>query len=247
MTGEQPDQILKQLRDIIANLKPNAAGQHRLPTERELAETLGAQRSTVRERLAALETLGLINRTQGRGTYLSMPQSIFIQFYFEVALQLNYISVDELQQAREMIEREIARLAALNATPEHTEALKDALARMMNPQSVDAAVDADYEFHLALAHAAQNPVIILIIEGLAVVLRRVLARRLQMVRMVAGSAERLNAAHKNILEAVRDRDPEQAAEAMEEHFWVWKRESSKVSSLYIGEDASDDDVPSGQR
>jgi DNA-binding FadR family transcriptional regulator len=233
---EHSDEILKQLRDIIANLKPNALGQHKLPTERELADILGVQRSTVRERLAALETLGLINRTQGRGTFLSMPQSIFMQFYFEVALQLNYISIDELQQAREMIEREIARLAALYATPESIATLEDALARMIHTHNVDEAVNADYEFHLALAHATQNPVIILIIEGLSVVLRRVLTRRLQMIRMVAGFANRLDVAHKNILEAVRNRDPEQAAEAMEEHFWVWKRESSKVASLYIGEE-----------
>ena len=61
------------------------------------------QRPTVRDRLTVLETLGFLQRRQGSGTFLSLPNSQFLQFYFEVSLKLGFISIDQMQGALEMI------------------------------------------------------------------------------------------------------------------------------------------------
>jgi GntR family transcriptional repressor for pyruvate dehydrogenase complex len=225
------DDILAELREMLSRLEPDSAGRVRLPTERQLAESLGVQRTTVRERLAALETIGLIRRTQGSGTFLAVPQAGFLQFYFETALRVGHFTQAEVQEAREVLEREIARLAALSATQDDIAALGEALAAMAGNEHPDGRVAADMDFHLALARAAHNPVIDLIVEGLSLVLRQALRQRIYRIHALAGMAARVTAAHRAVLEAVQERDPDQAAEAMDEHFAVWKRESSKVSNL----------------
>jgi GntR family transcriptional repressor for pyruvate dehydrogenase complex len=97
-------------------LRPDSSGRIKLPTERELADQLGIQRPTLRDRLTVLETLGLLQRVQGSGTYLALPNSRFLQFYFGVALKLGFISIDQIQSAMEMIGREMAGAAAIQAS-----------------------------------------------------------------------------------------------------------------------------------
>lgn len=99
-------------RILMTTFESGPDGENRLPPERRMAELLQVQRSTLREALATLENLGVIERTQGRGTYLRLPDARIIQLYFDLALRLGYVTIEELETAREMLEREIARRAA---------------------------------------------------------------------------------------------------------------------------------------
>lgn len=224
------DTTFVQLTDLLAVAQPDAHGVVRLPTERALAQSLHVQRSTVRERLASLEALGLIRRAQGSGTYLSLPNSAFVQLYFDTALKLGHFTTAQLEQAREMLEREIARVAATSATPDDIAMIEDALARMLAAGDVAQGDQADYEFHVWLARAAHNPVITLIISGLASVLYEVLQQRRRTIRAVPGGAERTNATHMPILAALRARDPQGAVAAMDAHFRVWEQESGRAQA-----------------
>ncbi|MCG8351920.1 MAG: FCD domain-containing protein [Chloroflexales bacterium] len=221
------DATFEQLKELLVQIQPDANGVARAPTERELAKALDVQRSTLRERLASLEVLGLIRRTQGSGTYLALPDSGFVRLYFEMALKLGYFNIEQLQQAREMLEHEVARVAACSATPDDLAALQAALDRMLTTQSVAEGDEADYQFHLSLMQATHNPVITLIMEGLASVLYQVLQQRRQLIRTIPGAAERTNATHILIVQAIFDHDPEQAVRAMENHFAVWNEESTR--------------------
>jgi GntR family transcriptional repressor for pyruvate dehydrogenase complex len=224
------DATLEGLKALIVGLQPDTQGLARLPTERELARTLDVQRSTLRERLAALEALGLIRRTQGSGTYLSLPDSTFVQFYFELALKLGYFSAEQLGQARELIEREVARTAATHATAADLQALEAAYAQLEAATSVEAGDTADYAFHLALCRAAHNPVIGLLMDGLASVLFQALQQRRRVLRAVPGAAARTNATHRPLLDAIHARDPERALAAMDEHFRAWDREARLIDN-----------------
>lgn len=227
------DPLLSKLRDVLLELGSAASPSSRttkLPPERELAARLGVQRSTLRERLAMLEQLGVLKRMQGSGTYVSLPNSEFIRFYFDLALALGLISIEELNVAREALEREIARRAAKMASADDVAEL-DRLARQML-QATDAQerLEADYQFHLRLAASARNPVVSIIIDGLSNVLRRSLYQRHFLVRSVPGAAKRTDASHGPLVEAIRARDPEAALAAMDAHFRIWDEESSKVLS-----------------
>ncbi|PWG61501.1 FadR/GntR family transcriptional regulator [Sediminicurvatus halobius] len=233
--NREGDSLFRRLtEEIIAKLKADTHGRVRLPTERDLARQLRVQRHTLRERLAALESLGLIQRVQGSGTYLVLPQSQFVQMYFEVALKLGYISVEELMRAQEMIEREIAYSAALHASTDEVDAMNRYLERTRSAEG-EGVVDAHHGFHTALARASHNAVIVLLVDGLASVLRHVLERRVENVRQVPGAEERVRETYGAILSAIRYRDPEEARMAMDEHFRVWRRESAKVTTLHLDE------------
>jgi GntR family transcriptional regulator, transcriptional repressor for pyruvate dehydrogenase complex len=227
------DPILAKLRDLLLELGSTASPSSaaiKLPPERELAARLGIQRSTLRERLALLEQMGVLKRTQGSGTYVSLPNSELIRFYFDLALALGFISIEELEVAREALEREIARRSATMASAEDVAELNRLAQRMQHATEAQERLEADYHFHMRLAASARNPVISIIIDGLSNVLRRTLYRRHFLVRSVPGAATRTDASHGPIVDAIRARDPEAALAAMDAHFRIWDEESSKVLS-----------------
>ena len=121
---EDADDLLVRIIEIAMRTRADDTGRIRLPTERELSEMLDVQRPTVRDRLTILETLGFVERRQGSGTYLSLPNAQFLQFYFEVSLKLGFFSVDQMQRAMEMIGLEMVSNAAIHASAEDIDLLE---------------------------------------------------------------------------------------------------------------------------
>ena len=232
------DDILGKIIELILNLTPDAKGEVRLPTERELAINLNIQRPTVRERLTTLETLGFISRTQGRGTYLSMASSSVIQLYFEIALKLGYIRVEEMQSAMEMIVREAAASAAVSASPENIRLLVRTVDNEPKDDSIDGHVVLQFEFHSLLVRSSGNPVMVLLFEGIANVVREVLRRKIRVMQLVSGAFNRNLEARRYIVEAIQNREPDTTRTAIDEYFWLWRREEAKISILSYGDHAT---------
>lgn len=233
--SEDTDGLLTRIIEIAMRIRADESGRVRLPTERELSEMLDVQRPTVRERLTVLETLGFVTRRQGSGTYLSLPNAQVLQFYFEVSLKLGFLSLEQIQQALEMIGKEMAMTAAIDASKEELDALEAVLGRMAEAVSIDAFAQCQLDFHIGLARASHNPVITLIIDGLTSVIRAVMTNRVRMISVVKGSFDRSVATHRAVVQALRDREPEMARIALQECFSLWRRESSKISMLYVTE------------
>jgi GntR family transcriptional repressor for pyruvate dehydrogenase complex len=231
-TPNQVDHLLWQIIEIGADLAPDQSGRIKLPTERELAERLKVPRPSLRERLAVLETMGFISRAQGSGTYLTFPKPLFLQIYFDAAWRLGFISTEELQRAQLMLIREIAALAATQRVAEDLDLLKEAFARMKDATESEDLLDAHHEFYRSLTLSTRNPVIQLLIEGLGLVLRRVMQQNLQLIRMVPGAQARNLEAHASILTAIENSDPDLARIAIDDFFRGISRERSKVSILY---------------
>jgi GntR family transcriptional regulator, transcriptional repressor for pyruvate dehydrogenase complex len=230
--SNQVDHLLWRIIEIGADLTPDQNGRIRLPAERELADLLKVPRPTLRERLAVLETMGFIERAQGSGTYLTFPRPVFLQVYFDAAWRLGFISIEELQRAQLMLVREIAALAATQRVAEDLKLLGDVLARMRQEAGSEELLDAHHEFYRSLALSTRNPVILLLIEGLSLVLRRVTEQNLQLIRMVPGAHARNLEAHARILAAIENSDPDLARIAIDDFFRGISRERGKVSILY---------------
>ena len=231
--SEDTDDLLIRIIEIAMRVRADESGRVRLPTERELSETLDVQRTTIRERLTVLETLGFLTRRQGSGTYLSLPNAQVLQFYFEVSLKLGFLSLEQIQQALEMIGMEMAVTASIDASAEELDALDTVLGRMAKAASIDCFAQCQLDFHIVLARASHNPVISLIIDGLTSVIRAVMTNRVRMISVVKGSFDRSVATHHRVVQALRDREPEMARIALQECFSLWQRESSKISMLYV--------------
>lgn len=232
---EEADDLLARIIEIAMRTRADSSGRIRLPTERELSELLDVQRPTVRERLTVLETMGFVQRRQGSGTFLALPNSQFLQLYFEVGLKLGFVSIEQMQRALEMIGLEMVNSAAIQSEAADIDRLEQIVARLKAAQDIHAFVDGQFEFHAGLARACHNPVISLLIDGMARVIRTVLLNRMRVLSMVRGAFDRNVDAHAAVIQALRDREPELARTALQECYALWRREASKISMLHLTE------------
>lgn len=219
--------LLTQLHDFVSVSEISRDGRLKLPPERTLCERFSMHRSSVRNALSVLHSLGFIERRQGSGTFLKMPEPVFIQLYFELALKLNYISVDHMESAREMFEQEIVQAAAKDPAPQELEKLETLCARVINTADAADGIQADYEFHEQLAIMAGNPAILIIFQGLSSVLKKVLHHRRVLARQSPLALQKTNATHIAIVAAVKARDPDQARQAMYDHFETWNQQTMR--------------------
>ena len=205
--------IVNQLQARIRQ----GALQHgaRLPSERVLAEQFGVGRSSVREAIRFLELQGLVETRHGSGSFVN-TQSLDAVTALMVLAQGGGVS-DELQdifEMRHLLEPQIAGLAAQRATPEDVGRLT-AILEEQHRQILEGetGVDADTEFHFALAAATHNNPLLKVVNAVEDVLRRSRDRYLQR----PGRPERSMQSHHQILEMVRNGDDAGARRAMDHH------------------------------
>src|SRR3954462_7459813 len=145
-------EIVKQLTSFLAagHFQPGS----RLPPERQLAESLGVGRSAVREALAALELLGIVSVRPGSGTYLKGSVSELLPQTLSWGLWLGEPKTVELIQVRQVLEVQVARLAAELASDEQRDAIDATLVTMREHRDdFRVFVEADMRFHQVIAEA----------------------------------------------------------------------------------------------
>jgi GntR family transcriptional repressor for pyruvate dehydrogenase complex len=187
----------------------------RLPPERELVDRLGVSRTVVREALNLLEARGLISIEHGRGAVVSGGNTRAVRDTLGLLLRVRPRALWELLEMRQILEVEIAGLAAERAGPEDTAAMRVQLERML--AAVDAPegyVDADVEFHALLARAARNDVLLTMIGPIGELLRA--SRQVSAARR-PGSVLRALGEHEEILRRVEEGDAEGARREMRAH------------------------------
>ena len=198
-----------------------------LPSERELGDQFQVSRTAVREAFKALREKGLVEVRPGRGTFITNGTSRAARNSFGLMMRIDQTEgSQDLVEVREIFEPEIAALAATRATDEQIAGMQAAVATMdASMTNAHTFIEADLDFHLALAEASQNSLIPTLIDFIVDLLREQRTR----IFYVPGGAERGQFHHKRILEAVTRHDPEAAREAMRVHLQQ-AREDSSVSS-----------------
>jgi DNA-binding FadR family transcriptional regulator len=186
----------------------------RLPAERELAERFGVSRPTVREALIALEVEGLVEVKVGSGVHvLDRPRP-----KREAHPAVPPPGPFDVIKARYLIESEAAALAASNATADHLQAMKTALAQMRSMKTHGAeATAADERFHMAIAEASGNAALVMVIHQLWE--QRTSPLYMQLESHFTGETIWSLALeeHSELLDAIASRDPTASREAMRKH------------------------------
>jgi GntR family transcriptional repressor for pyruvate dehydrogenase complex len=223
-TSRLYEQIIEQIEGSILAGELKAGDQ--LPAERELAQRFGVSRTAVREAVKALREKGLVEAYSGRGTFITNGTSQAIRQSLDLMIKIGQPDgCTHLAEVRLILEPEIAALAATRVEPQHLAAMREAIAVMDGSrQDPDAYIEADLDFHLALAEAAANPLILSLLDSIVGLLRE---QRLRIFN-VDGGPERGQFHHKRILEAIEARDAEKAREAMRAHLQQ-VRQDSQVS------------------
>jgi GntR family transcriptional repressor for pyruvate dehydrogenase complex len=205
-------QVARRLVEYIISGDIEPGG--RMPSERQLAEAFGVGRSAMREALKSLSMIGLIDVRQGDGTYLKRADAALLPQIIEWGLLIGEQRTLDLVEARQHIEIDIAELAALRRTDLDLIDMERCIARMERASNDEEAfVDADVAFHLKLAEAARNSVLRDIHSSIQALLRAWIGRVIHAADSTLPSFEE----HIPIYEAVRDRDPNRAKQAMEAH------------------------------
>ena len=160
------EEIAGQLRDLI--LKGAYAPGDKLPPERNLAKELGVNRSSLREALKTLEHLGLVKIRQGDGTrvqdFMRTGGIDLVSHLVPLAQAGSGEILTDVLEFRRIYGREVARLAAARCDPQDLEKLKlvaDAADDAATPEEI---LRLDFEFYVALTHAAKNRVFGLLIN-----------------------------------------------------------------------------------
>ena len=189
----------------------------RLPSERDLAEQLQVGRSSVREALRVLEVSGIVASRHGSGAYLRDLDQHDVISPLALLLGATGDIVGDLWEVRIMFEPPLAARAALRATDAEIEALERLVVAQeplfANPDTLEACLAADREFHIAIAIASRNQVAVRVVQMLEQVLHE--SRR----HFGASVARRWQAyeQHLEIMRATRAREPHAAYECMLRH------------------------------
>ena len=206
------EEIVRQIRAMIGEGRLKSGD--RLPPERDLAEKFVVSRTSVREALRALESLGLIEIRAGEGTFVReiSVESLIQPLAVVVASQRE--AIGELFEARRLLEPLIAALAATRATPEERQEME----RILDAQGKEVAaggtgIAQDAQFHAAIGAAAHNRAITRIVHAIM----DLLAQSREDALATPGRPERSHQDHRRILHAVARRDADGARQAMVDH------------------------------
>lgn len=207
------EQIVEQVEESIlkGHLKPG----DQLPAERDLAQEFGVSRTAVREAIKTLREKGLVEAYSGRGTFVTSGTSQAIRQSLDLMLRINpQEGLLHLAELRQVLEPEIAARAATRIDEPLLATMQEAVDAMDTYlNDPDGYVEADLDFHLALAEAVGNPLILSLLDSIVGLLR---AQRTRIFK-VEGGPERGQFHHKRILAAIEKHDSEKAREAMREH------------------------------
>lgn len=217
------DKITDQIKQLIEE-RQLATGA-RLPSERDLAELFDVSRSAVREAIRALNSQGLVVTKPGGGTFVQVEVMTWPKQSMESLTSL--LSEDphyryDVLEARHVLEQMTAWYAAQRATAEDKKKIKSSFDLMMTYQKngdMERAARADAQFHLAIAEASHNLVLLQIMRGLFdLVFSTVKENRRVMFRLDdAHNRHQLTEQHEALLQAILGGDAEKAKQVMGEH------------------------------
>lgn len=226
--------LLAQIRE--RRLRPGDP----LPTERALTQSFRVGRSSVREALRILESKGLITPA-GKGVFVVADYGNPLNSSLDLLLALEETNLRELFEVRKILEVELAGRAARRRTPEHLQAMAEAIEEMSaGLTSQERYIAADLRFHLTVAAATGNR----IAERMMNAVRTPLQQALASIYHIPGSPQRSILQHRQILEAIRAGDAEGARRRMREH--LMRVESDIRTILDGGHESTRAVRPEGQ-
>ncbi|MCL6574215.1 MAG: FadR family transcriptional regulator [Bacillus sp. (in: Bacteria)] len=214
----KPKKIYEEVAEAIyeeirsGQLKPG----DKLDSVQQLAVNFQVGRSAIREALTALKAMGLVDMKQGEGTFVQEFEIDQITFPLSTAILMNKEDIAELVEVRKIIECGTASAAAKKRTSQHLEALESALVEMKGAQGDgELGEKADLQFHLALAEASQNQLLMNLMNQVSGIMGATMkeTRRVWLFSKET-TVDRLYVEHLAIYEAVKNQNEEAARNLM---------------------------------
>ncbi len=207
------DLIISQINNLIKSgaLKPG----DRLPSERKLAEHLGVTRTQVRDAINKLQFYGIVRVNPQSGTVVNGIGITALEGLITDILNLEKTGFKPLVETRILLEKEAARLAAINRTENDIIVLTDALQSYKSKlHGGEVAVEEDLLFHIKIAEASGNPVL----KSLMMIITPDIVHNFLRLKVCNESNNNKTIKqHQKILDKIIEQDAEGAISAMEDH------------------------------
>lgn len=218
------DLIISQIRDLISSgaIKPG----EKLPPERKLAEHLGVSRNQVREAINKLQIYGIVKVQPQSGTTVSGLGIVALEGLITNVLKIEKADFKSLVDTRVLLEKEAARLAAINRSKDNLIQMSEALDFYEKKLKKDQiAIEEDLLFHIKIAEASMNSVL----KSLMMIITPDIVKSFRKLKVCNESNNNKTIEeHRNILDMISEKNPEGAVKAMEYHL----QDITKFSSNY---------------
>lgn len=219
MTEHPEHRALTKMRTMIQ--EGDYPLNSRLPPERVLCETIGVSRATLRKVLATLAAEGQIWRHVGKGTFVGSPPAGGLDDLPSIASRSNPA---EVMQAREMIEPELARLAALNSSAAEIDEMRHCIRRTKSARNWRTYEMWDNRLHRTVAKAGGNGCMLAVFDMVNGVRRAVTWGRLRRYDLTPEHSHHSFSEHDALVDAIEHRDTDLAAKLMRAHLREVRRD-----------------------
>lgn len=211
------EQIADQLEAMILQ---SDIKDEKLPSEQALAEQFAVSRNVIREALKLLKERGLVESRNGTGSYITKPESEHLSDVMGRIIVLDNIHYADIYNVRTILETAACRKAAEVITDQQLEEMEQLLEKLKDRSlSVEERREMDFAFHLAIAKAAGNPLLEILIQAM----KHLFVQILEMGIFLEGGIDDAILRHGFILEALKARDVQGADEAMQDHLEYSRR------------------------
>ena len=219
-TTKKPAIIVRRILELIESGELKQGDK--LPNEMGIVKQTEISRTSVREALSALELMGIIERVPGEGTFIASTSPLKAASSKDLLLKFledteNVNGSFEALEARVALEPSVALMAARRAEPEDIEnmdAILEKMEKSIKDNETGVFLDLDYEFHLAIAKATQNDVLLEMNKQLLELANLHMWRTF---KINLGLLKPTLDAHRKILGAIKKRDPKKAEFYAEVH------------------------------
>lgn len=216
----QTKKIYEEVTDSLVNMIKNGElkSGDRLDSVEQLAQSFDVSRSAVREALSGMRAMGLIVMRQGEGTFVTKFDASSIQLPKNTGLLMREEDIREIYEVRKILEVGAARSAALHHELEDLIPLQKAIEAMKKAKNDgEVGAEADMQFHMAIAQASHNNILIHLMSSVDEVMLSVLKETRQVLVYTEKKTGSLIEEHEAIYEAIKERDAEKAYERMLTH------------------------------
>ncbi|WP_068677479.1 FadR/GntR family transcriptional regulator [Oceanobacillus sp. Castelsardo] len=210
------EEVADSLIEMIKNKQLNPGDK--LDSVEKLANHFDVGRSAIREALSGLRSMGLLEMRQGEGTYVKAFDPSRFTLPVTTAFLMKKDDVKELYELRKILEVGTASLAAEVYEEEDLIPIEKALIVMKNAKNNDeVAASADTDFHMAIASATHNQLLINLMSSVSDLLTESIRETRKVLLYSRGQSEKLYLEHERIFHALKSRDSELAGRYMRDH------------------------------
>jgi GntR family transcriptional repressor for pyruvate dehydrogenase complex len=219
------EKIVEQIKEML--LSGNLNKGDKLPSERQLAETLQVSRSSVREALKELEMMGLIEVKQGEGNFIKENFEDILFEPFSTIFLIKESNEKEILELRNIIEKGTVSLAAERITKEELEDLRNILDAAEKSNSEEELAELDIIFHYKISQASKNFLLQSILNAVSSLIETSIKDIRKNILIKEEHKEIIKKQHLNIYNALEKNDPKAAEIAMANHIYFVNSQMEK--------------------